>query len=138
MSRRDAWFWTLLLLALINTVNAASMLVDPSRWYQEVPAAVPDFGPYNEHFVRDLGCAFLTVTFVLVWAALRPAVRFPLVATAAFFLVGHAVLHVYDTARGFVDADHWWIDFPGVYLPALVLAAMTILLWRRAQVATAG
>ena len=30
---------------------------------------------------------------------------------------------LYDTARGSVDSDHWLLDLPGVYLPAVLLAA---------------
>jgi hypothetical protein len=128
--RRDAWFWILALLALGMAANAAWMLADPARWYSDLPAAVPDTGPYNEHFVRDIGCAFATVALALAWAALRPSWRAPLVAVAAVFLVLHALLHVFDTVRGFLDADHWWLDLPGVYLPAVLLAAMSALLLR--------
>ena len=38
--------------------NGAWMLWDPIHWYHTLPAAVPDSGPLNEHFVRDIGCAF--------------------------------------------------------------------------------
>ena len=97
------------------------MLADPLRWYHDLPAGVPDTGPFNQHFVRDIGCAFLAVGVAQVWAAFRPAWRAPLVAVAAIFFVGHALLHVFDTARGAVPSEHWWLDLPGVYLPALVL-----------------
>jgi hypothetical protein len=122
---RDHWTWALLALAAVSGANALWMLAGPALWYHELPAAVPDFGPYNEHFVRDIGCAFATFAAALAWAAFRPVFRFPLVAAAAIFLVLHAVLHVFDTARGFVARDHWWIDAPGVYLPAVLAAWMT-------------
>ncbi len=123
-ARRDPTFWLLVVLGVGMAVNAVWMLVDPGRWYRDLPAAVPDFGPYNEHFVRDIGCAFGAVALALLWAAWRPVWRLPLVGVAAFFLTAHAVLHVYDTVRGFVDAHHWWLDLPGVYLPALLLIAL--------------
>ena len=47
----------LLLLATLTAANAVWMLADPQHWYHDLPAAVPDTGPYNEHFVRDVGCA---------------------------------------------------------------------------------
>jgi hypothetical protein len=100
------------------------------RWFHQLPAAVPDFGPYNEHFVRDIGAAFLTVAMALALAARLPHARLPLVAVAATFYVLHAACHVYDTARGFVDTHHWWIDLPGVYLPALLFAFLVIALVR--------
>ena len=124
-ARRDLLFWTLLALAAGNAANAAWMLVDPGAWYRELPAGVPDTGPYNEHFVRDIGCAFATVALALGWAAWRPRWRVPLVAVAAVFLVAHAALHVFDTLRGFLDADHWALDLPGVYAPAALLAVLT-------------
>lgn len=129
--RRDAWFYGLLALGIGMLVNAGWMLLDPLRWYHDLPAGVPDFGEFNPHFVRDIGCAFLTVGVALAWAAFSPSHRYPLVATAALFLLAHAALHVYDTGRGAVDSHHWWLDVPGVYAPAIVTAWLTFILARR-------
>jgi hypothetical protein len=105
------------------------MLADPLGWYLHLPAAVPDFGPFNPHFVRDIGCAFLTVGVALVWAALSPAHRLALVVIACVFYAAHAALHVFDTLRGAVEPDHLLLDFPGVYLPAILL----LVAWRIAR-----
>lgn len=129
--KRDAWFYGLIFLAAGMLGNALWMLVDPLRWYHDLPAGVPDFGEFNPHFVRDIGCAFATVGAAFLWAAFSPRHRYPLVAVGAFFLVAHAVLHVHDTARGIVDSHHWWLDLPGVYLPAVLTAGLTVLLARR-------
>lgn len=120
MKGRDWIAKALWVLAAATGANALWMLLKPSTWYSDLPAAVADFGPYNEHFVRDVGCAFATVALALGWAAWRPALRPALVGLSAFFLIAHALLHVFDTLRGAVDAGHWAIDFPGVYLPAAV------------------
>ena len=128
--RRDYWPLGLTVLALGNFANAGWMLWDPHLWYTDLPAGVPDFGPYNEHFVRDLGAVFLCLGVALGWAAWRPAFRLPLVAITTLFYALHAAGHVFDTARGFVDAHHWWLDLPGVYLPALLLVYLT---WRLAN-----
>lgn len=117
----------LLVLGLGHVANGVWMLVDPGHWYTDLPAAVPDYGPYNEHFVRDIGCAFVTAGVALVWASRSARHRFPLVVVGGLFVVAHAVLHVFDTARGLVASDHWWLDLPGVYLPAVVLVAIA---WR--------
>lgn len=50
----------LLLFGLGNVGNTLWMLASPTSWYLEVPASVPDFGPLNAHFVRDLGAMFPT------------------------------------------------------------------------------
>lgn len=132
-ARRDAWFWSLLLLATLTAANAVWMLADPQHWYHDLPAAVPDTGPYNEHFVRDIGCAFATVAIGLGWAALRPRWRAPLVTVSALFLAAHAGLHVFDTMRGFLGGAHWLLDLPGVYLPALVTLPLAFLALRNAR-----
>ena len=123
--------WVYLVLGLGTIANALWMLAGPMHWYTDLPAAVPDTGPFNAHFVRDIGCAFLTVGVALVWAAYAPAWRWPLVGVAALFMTAHALLHIYDTVRGALDAHHWWLDLPGVYLPAVILAAIAVVLVRR-------
>jgi hypothetical protein len=117
----DGWGWIFAITGAVCVVNALWMLVGPLHWYRELPAAVPDTGPFNPHFVRDIGCAFLAVGAALGWAAFAPRWRTPLVAIAALFLGGHGLLHLYDTLRGALGHDHWWLDAPGVYLPAAVI-----------------
>jgi hypothetical protein len=81
-----------------------------------------DAGRADALVPRDIGCAFLAVGTALVWAARAPRWRTPLVTVSALFLVAHGALHAYDTLRGALGHDHWWLDLPGVYLPAVVLA----------------
>ncbi len=133
MSAVDRTGVALWALAAITAANALWMLLQPTTWFTDLPAAVPDFGPYNEHFVRDIGCAFAMVALALGWAARCPAFRAPLVTLAAFFLVAHALLHIFDTARGFVGAAHWWIDFPGVYVPAAATLWLALAAHSRAR-----
>jgi hypothetical protein len=122
----DGLGWIFWVFGVISLGNAAWMLADPLAWYHDLPAEVPDFGAFNPHFVRDIGCAFATVGVALVWAALAPPRRFVLAAVASLFYAGHAVLHVFDTLRAAVEPEHWLLDFPGVYLPAIVLVAATL------------
>lgn len=119
---KDRVYWTLLVLGLAMIGNALWMLAGPMHWYEELPAGVPDTGPFNPHFVRDIGCAFLTAGVALVWGARSLVFRFPLVVIATIFLAAHALLHVYDTAVGNLPSNHWWLDFAGVYLPVFFLA----------------
>jgi len=111
------------------------MLADPVGWYMTLPAAVPDFGPLNEHFVRDIGSTFTMLGIGLVWAAFQRAVRLPVLVLVTLFSGLHALVHVYDTARGLVGSEHWAIDFPAVYLPTIVLAVLTVALARRTETA---
>ncbi|HSJ96203.1 MAG TPA: hypothetical protein VLC53_03970 [Myxococcota bacterium] len=130
---RDGWTWILGALAAVTAANALWMLAAPAHWYHELPANVPATGAYNEHFVRDIGCAFAVMAMALGWAALRPAVRVPLLVISTSFLVAHAGLHVFDSWRGYLPAGHWQHDVAGVYLPAIASVALTAALLRRAR-----
>ena len=71
----SGWRIVFLLSGLGNLGNALWMLADPYGWYVGLPAAVPDFGPYNEHFITDVGAAYLALTalaiLALAWGDLR-------------------------------------------------------------------
>jgi hypothetical protein len=122
----DTWTIVLGLFALGNLANGIWMLADPVHWYHTLPAGVPDFGPLNEHFVRDIGAAFAVLGGVLGVAAVVPSWRIPASITVAGFAVLHALVHVLDTLRGLVGPEHWSIDLPGVYLPALILTGIAL------------
>jgi hypothetical protein len=128
MARADAtdpWAWALGIFGLVNLANAAWMLAAPADWYARLPAAVPDTGPLNAHFVRDVGSALAMMGCALLAGALRPALRVPALALTALFYVLHALVHVADTLAGRLPPTHWAIDLPGVYLPAAVLVVLT-------------
>lgn len=120
------WTIGLALAGLANVANAAWMLLDPAGWYATLPAAVPDTGPLNAHFVRDVGGAFAATGVALLWAAFQPRLRVPMLALASVFYVLHALIHVADTLAGRLPASHWLIDAPGVYVPALAMIAVTL------------
>jgi len=113
--------WIVLLIGVGSIANALWMLAGPMHWYTDLPAAVPDTGPFNPHFVRDIGCAFLAAGASLVWAFFSPRFRLPLVSIAAVFLAAHAILHAYDTLTGALGHNHWLLDLPGVYFPGVLL-----------------
>lgn len=121
----DAWTIALGLFALGNLANGIWMLADPVHWYHTLPAAVPDFGPLNEHFVRDIGCAFTVLGGVLAVAAFVASWRIAACVAVTGFTLLHALVHVVDTLRGLVGPEHWAIDVPGVYAPAAILTALT-------------
>lgn len=45
---------------LLNVGNGLYMLVDPATWYVIVPT-VTGTGPFNQHFIRDIGISHLLV-----------------------------------------------------------------------------
>ena len=128
MSRTDSWAVVLWGLAAINLATGVWMLIGPEGWYFGIPAAVPDTGPLNLHFVRDIGAVYVTMAAALFWAGARSADRVPLVSMVLLFHILHSAGHVLDTLAGRLPASHWLMDFPGVYLPMIALAAILGLL----------
>jgi hypothetical protein len=105
--------------------NALWMLADPAGWYGGVDG-VANTGPYNPHFVRDIGMAYLTLA-LLAFAAIRwTAHAVPLIGAGALFLGLHAILHIWDIAAGRLPGEHILMDMPGVFAPVFIAA---LLMW---------
>ncbi len=109
-----------------NLGNGLFMMLAPETWYRELPAAVPDFGPFNPHFVRDIACVFILLGAASLTAAWKSSMRFPAALMLAAFSSSHGLVHIFDTARGLVGTEHWLIDLPLVYLPALLYVGMAV------------
>lgn len=109
-----------LLLGLILSANGIAMLAVPAIWYATVPG-VADTGPFNPHFVRDVGSAYLVSGASLVWLS-RAAMAWPAALAGSAFLLLHACVHLGEAAAGITELHHLLRDFPGVVLiPILAL-----------------
>jgi uncharacterized protein YjeT (DUF2065 family) len=95
--------------------NGLTMLAVPDAWYGLVPG-VPQTGPFNPHFVRDIGAAYLVAGASLVWFALDRAAR-PAALAGAALLAIHALVHLWDAAAGREHVHQLLIDLPTIFLP---------------------
>lgn len=114
------------LLALVLAGNALAMLFNGLAWYGAVPG-VTSTGPYNAHFIRDIGAAYLVAALGLAWFAWRPREGWPALAAGAAFLTFHAAIHVYDATCGSTPLADVQRDFVGVYLFAAVPLLLALL-----------
>ena len=105
-----AWIVGLGLIA-----NGLTMLAIPATWYDLVPG-VPQTGPLNPHFVRDIGAAYLVAGATLVWFAIDRA-ALPAALAGAAFLAIHALIHLWDAAAGREHVHQLLVDLPAVFLP---------------------
>jgi hypothetical protein len=108
-------------LALALAGNGVAMVAAGRWWYGAVPG-VTATGPFNPHFVKDIGAAYLVCGAALAWRAARPADGWGAAAAAAAFLVLHALIHVAD---GLAMGDLGAVlvrDFVGVFLIAALAA----------------
>ena len=123
------------ILGLMSLGNGLWMLFAPEAWYHDLPAGVPDTGPLNLHFVRDIGAAFATIGVAFLVAAARPAARRGVLLAATLFYGLHALIHVADLVAGRLGAGHWLVDLPGVFAPALLLGVLCLpRFWRAREV----
>jgi hypothetical protein len=100
--------------------NGLFMLGDPAAWYGAVPG-VAMTGPFNPHFVRDIGCAYLAAGAALIWFAVDGRARWAALA-GGVFLALHALVHLADAASGRETVDGLATDLLPVFVPpALVL-----------------
>jgi len=111
------------LTGLALGANGLVMLFASLAWYDAVPG-VTSTGPFNPHFVKDIGAIYVTCALALFWFAWRPRQGWPALAAAATRLTLHAAIHVYDATCGATPLADVQRDFVGVYL----LAAIPLLL----------
>jgi hypothetical protein len=102
------------ILAIFTVLNGSIMLVAGPRWYASVPG-VAETGPYNPHFVQDIGAAFLVAGLALGARAWRPA-YWPAAVAGAGFMAAHALIHLAMIVMG--HDHHAAFDFFAVVLPS--------------------
>jgi hypothetical protein len=101
-------------LAALTALNGSMMLFAGPSWYASVPG-VSETGPYNPHFVQDIGAAFLVAGLALAARAWRPVYWQAAVAGSAF-LAAHALIHLVAIATG--HDHHTATDLLAVVLPS--------------------
>ena len=116
------------LLGLGLAANGLIMLAVPAHWYVTVPG-VMETGPFNPHFVRDIGAAYLVAGMSLPWFAINPMVR-PAAVAGTAFLALHAIVHLWDATAGREHVHQLLTDIPTVFLPP---ALAIWIVWPRAS-----
>jgi len=109
-----------------SLLNGFWMLISPFSWYAEFPADISHTGPFNAHFVRDLGVVYLVAALAFVWAARNIDRSMPVHVALTVFFVGHALIHLGDIGVGRLPHSHWLIDMPGVFVPALLMTILAV------------
>jgi len=113
-----------MLLGVAMIANGTFMLVAPEGWYLAVPG-VTSTGPFNQHFLRDIGLIFLLLGGAFLLGAVLPRSRVLLWAAASVWLTGHALFHFWEVAVGICSPSVILRDFPAVTLPAIIGIALT-------------
>lgn len=91
-----------IVLGVAAAANGLLMLVSPLDWYFLVPG-VTTTGPFNQHFVRDIGLMFLFIAAAFLFGAAKPQYREILWAASTLWLAGHALFHFWEVAVGICE-----------------------------------
>lgn len=102
------------ILALPTALNGLMMLSAVPSWYASVPGAA-ETGPYNPHFIQDIGAAFLVAGLALGARAWR-STYWPAAVAGAAFLAAHALIHLAMIAGG--HDHHAAFDLLAVVVPS--------------------
>lgn len=115
---------------LISLASGVWMWIAPHHWFQVFPGGVPDFGPENDHFIRDLGGWYIAGGVLLLFA-LTNTDRFGGVALVVTIIasLSHSLSHIRDAVSGDVGAEHWITDIPFVHAPLILLGIMLWIWW---------
>jgi hypothetical protein len=112
-------------MGLAAEANGLFMLIAPERWYFAVPG-VTTTGPFNQHFIRDIGLIFLLLGTSFLVGAAKPRYRLVLWAAPTSWLCGHALFHLWEVMAGVSAHSAMARDFPAVTLPAILGLILTL------------
>lgn len=118
-----------LLLGLAALANGSFMTFAPEPWYWLV-AGVPDRGPFNQHFLRDIGMNYLLIGSAFVYGALYAKHRLLLWLMPTAWLLCHAIFHLWEVLVGICGPQSLQEDFAGVTLPALLAVSLLFLSYK--------
>jgi hypothetical protein len=128
----DRWTVIFLVIGLIDIFSAAWMLIAPAHWYYNLPGGVPQTGPLNIHFIRDIGCIFLLLGCgLLVGSFFLIEFRLPLFTMNTVFYILHMFVHIHEIVSGRLRMGIFWTDLPGIYVPALLTLGLNIVFIRK-------
>jgi hypothetical protein len=106
--------WLAGIVAAFYVANGLAMLFAGSIWWAHV-AGVRDTGPFNPHFVSDVGAAFLVSGLALGTRAWRET-YWPAAVAGAGFSAAHALIHLAMITNG--HHAHAVEDLLAVIVPA--------------------
>lgn len=109
----------LLAFAAASLAQGLLLVLAPGAFYD----AIADFGPRNDHDLRDMAAFYLASAPVLAIAAGRPSWRAPVLALVTLQYALHALNHLLDAGNG----DPAWVgpfDAMSLAAAAFVLALM--------------
>lgn len=96
--------WLLGLLGLLQMINGLWMLLAPESWYAAVPGVTLE-GPFNHHFINDIGFAFIASGAGMLMAFRPGKTAATLALAGATWPALHACVHVWEWIADGLPSD---------------------------------
>lgn len=129
-----------ILIALVGLFCAAFgtfMIVTPLDWYTSIPTLITT-GPPNQHFIRDIGFAYVASGIMLLYAARNIHMRWMAAVAGNLWLTLHGLLHIYEVSVGICSVGVFWADAPGTLGPPLLVFIALGIIMARQRITPAG
>jgi len=126
-----------LAVGLFSLLFGLFMIISPLDWYTAIPTVVTT-GPPNKHFIRDIGIAYASCGFILLYASVNIRMRWIAALAGGLWLSLHGVLHIYEVSVGICSPDVFVADAPGVLGPPILVFIAIGILFVRQHIAPAG
>ena len=107
----------LVLLGVSQLLVGAVMVLAPNDFFEQIA----HYGPYNDHYIRDVATFYLALGGCLLVAVAHPSWQVPLLTFALVQYALHLLNHLWDVA----DGEPAWIgpvNAIGIALIAVVIA----------------
>jgi hypothetical protein len=113
------WIRLLILVAGLNyLLTGLALLVAPTWFFENIGT----FGPFNRHYLGDLGAFLLPIGIGLLLAARQPRQHYLLIAVVATGNIIHASNHIYDAILGQEALARWFSDtIPLVFFASIFM-----------------
>lgn len=116
----------LLSASVFYAATGLYLMIAPELFYLRVPG-VDLTGPYNGHFLRDVGLAFCVSAGVLGWGASTMAR--PLMVAGALWPAAHGAFHLQIWAAGGCGLDPVSVmDLTTIVVPSFLTLALALVL----------
>ncbi len=114
-----------IIIAILYLANGLIMLAAPLLWYQLTPGVVVT-GPFNSHFIRDIGLAFVGTSCSALLIFSTQYKKFAAIAAPIIFIGGHSIFHLLVFVHHQPSAIDIARDMTLIVIPSILFCALLI------------
>ena len=115
----------LIIIAILYMANGLIMLAAPLLWYQLTPGVV-ETGPFNSHFIRDIGLAFVGASCSALLIFSTQYKKFAIIAAPIIFIGGHGAFHLLEFFHHQTFAIDIARDMALIVIPSILFCTLLI------------